>query len=448
MIYDFICRIAFTTPDVHFVHQFKSNSRTLQTYRRLRYHKNKTTTKQRFSTYLYVSRINVINFSPAACYATTMRLLKVFIVVLSVVTGSYTKSIFVQPTFRPKCPHGSELDDSGMCVNLLEIDRANYELFVLAKFGSVDYSDEAEPEPPQADESDDFQNPPDSVSAPGDDFPEAPPVMLQDDPGFSHMELRGKLPSDLGTNPKDKRSTSSENIFFQSLSPKSNKNVKTSLETITDSSIVETMPVDDNTKTDMSSNTDEKTGGTSDTESESYDEGIESSTESLKKKHFKQDISHNFPPSFHYSEDYTSLSDDNHKYPLSLMGNTNIDAKNPNHQRKSASSHTTPKFSLNFSLKNKMLKKTLNVANEFSLKTKRTDSKNKQRVLVPSRTFLVTFFNTNITNDKPERVTEIESDLVDNTKPNKIRHGHKRKHLDLLGVLEKVLEGRRHKSKS
>lgn len=138
-----------------------------------------------------------------------MKLLKV-ILVLSVVTGICSKSIFVQPTFRPTCPYGFVLDRFGTCVEIIEVDRDDYELFLIAKISSVDYDDEPELEPAQADqpaESEDSNRDPDTVY-----IPEAPPsgrLTLQDSPDLDVMEEGGTFSDELEIMiSKDKRSTS------------------------------------------------------------------------------------------------------------------------------------------------------------------------------------------------------------------------------------------------
>lgn len=136
-----------------------------------------------------------------------MKLLKVILVLLSVITGNSSKSIFVHPTFRPTCPQGFVMDNFGACVELFEINSEGHEFFLIAKISSFDYddTDESESEPMLSDEPDDNGN-----SSEDSEFPLAPPsthLNFQDYSGPDVLEQAGNFSDSSTTILKDKRST-------------------------------------------------------------------------------------------------------------------------------------------------------------------------------------------------------------------------------------------------
>lgn len=138
-----------------------------------------------------------------------MKLLKVILVLFGVIAGIMAKSIFVQPTFRPVCPPGFVLDRFESCVEIIEIDTDDYEVFLIAKMSSVDYEDAEEEEIRQEERElsdapyDNFKG---NRESSNDDPPVAPPskhLHFQDNPGLDVLESNDYDPM----LSKDKRST-------------------------------------------------------------------------------------------------------------------------------------------------------------------------------------------------------------------------------------------------
>lgn len=111
-----------------------------------------------------------------------MKPLKVIFMLLSVIAGSYSKTIFVQPTFRPICPRGFAPDSSGSCIEIIEIDRADYEFFLIAKISSVDYEDDYDSDELQSDQPTPDESPSKHLNL--------GPEVMEDDVNFSMIMKR------------------------------------------------------------------------------------------------------------------------------------------------------------------------------------------------------------------------------------------------------------------
>lgn len=334
-----------------------------------------------------------------------MKLLRVIIVLFSVITGNSSKSIFVQPTFRPNCPHGFVLDRSGMCVEIIEIDRDDYEVFLIAKISSVDYEDYSEPEPPQSDQPSDSDNP--GLNNLNGVSPDAPPTIVQD-------ESIGK-----STNSIDKRSTSP----LTDLTMEENSSERITTEDSEFTSIA---------NRDILENVTQQIGVTENDEIENFNASNASSKDS---------------PALNETGGVDTMQKQllENTFPSVIINNSeNLKGKHHSH------SHTSPKFSMNLLLQNRILKKSMNIATEVSLKHKRKGDTKNAGILIPSKKIFITFMNSDskIHSKTGNRSQITENSTEDLEIPTKLRHSQKRKHQNLFGVLKKVFGGRKHKSKS
>lgn len=391
------------------------------------------TTKQRFYTHLNVPRKHVINFCPAVCYATTMRLLRVFIVLFSVFSGNSSKSIFVQPTFRPNCPHGFVLDRSGMCVEIIEIDRDDYEVFLIAKISSVDYEDDSEPEAPQSDQPSDAENYVSNHHPPNADMPDAPPTIFQENSVPEVLEEIGNFSNEfVSPNSKDKRSTSPLNdLTLEEISSQRSVNENSEFPSNTTPQDIPGI-APENVTQQIDVNVNNEIGNFS------VDE-----TGYLKRTDLHR-LSNNFLDEISENEEgkIISVSPNNE---ISLKHSKNLIEKEHN------DSDTASKFSINLLLKNKVLKKSMNIATEISLIHKRKANNKNGGILVPSKKFVVTFLNSQnktMSSEIGNKSQIIEKHTENFGRSTKLRHSQKWKHQNLYGVLKKVFGGRRHKSKS